>query len=216
MTTKKKPVVIETPEEIVIASDTLGKDLLTFLIQEFKALQKPWQQLSESEQNTAIDRAKSRIEHAVTAAISILFGNGCVSVIADIEGVAIKDNVKCILKVSRTNTSDAMQVLFTAHNQPCRILLASPEQYLGGMDEVTGESDQSSLPLDAPTAEDDPLIDEAIKYCRENNKASISGLQRHLQTPYNRAARIVVALEDKGIISTPDSKGTRTVFPTPE
>lgn len=216
MTKKKKPEVPEAPPEVIIASDTLGKDLVTFLLQELKAAQKPWQQMSESEQNTVIDRAKCRIDQAVTTAIAILFGNGCVSVIADIEGVAIKDNVKCILKVSRTNSSEAMHELFTAHNQPCRILLATPDAYLGGMDEIKGEADQTSLPLDIDASVDDPLTDDAIKFCRETNKASISGLQRYLKIAYNRASKIIVSLEDKGIISSPDGKGTRTVFPIPE
>ena len=217
MTKKKTAVPPEQPEEVIIASETLGKDLLAFLLQEFKAAQKPWQQMKESEQNQVIDRAKAGIESAVTAAISILFGNGCVSVIADIEGVAIKDNVKCILKVSRTNTSEAMQELFTAHNQPCRILLSSPDQYLGGMDEIKGTADQGSLPLDqtqsTPEANDDLLIPEAIKFVRESNKASIAALQRHLKIAYNRAAKIIVSLEDDGIISPADARGSRTVIP---
>ena len=35
-----------TTETESIVSDSMGKDLLSFLIQEFKAMPKPWQQLS--------------------------------------------------------------------------------------------------------------------------------------------------------------------------
>lgn len=53
-----------------------------------------------------------------------------------------------------------------------------------------GESDKTG----------DPILNEAIKIVREEGKASISMLQRKLRIGYTRAARLVDALEEQGII----------------
>ena len=46
----------------------------------------------------------------------------------------------------------------------------------------------------------DPILTDAIKIVREEGKASISMLQRKLRIGYTRAARLVDALEEQGII----------------
>lgn len=59
--------------------------------------------------------------------------------------------------------------------------------------------------------ETDPLYDEACQVVIESNKASISYVQRRLQIGYNRAARIIEAMEAAGIVS-PVSGGQRKVL----
>ncbi len=49
--------------------------------------------------------------------------------------------------------------------------------------------------------EGDPLISEAVDLVRREGRASITMLQRRLRIGYTRAARIIDALEDRGIIS---------------
>lgn len=46
----------------------------------------------------------------------------------------------------------------------------------------------------------DPIMDEAIKIVRQEGKASISMLQRKLRVGYTRAARLIDAMEEKGIV----------------
>ncbi len=46
----------------------------------------------------------------------------------------------------------------------------------------------------------DPLVHNAIEVIRTNKKASISFLQRKLQIGYNRSARIMEILEERGIV----------------
>jgi hypothetical protein len=137
----------ESEEVIIMATETIGKDLLGLVIQECKVMPKVWQQLSQFDQDMVIDRARYRIESAVRTAIGLIVSDGYTSVIADLEGVAIKDDIKATFKVSRGNPSDSMQELFSSHNQACRIILSSAAQYTGGMDEVRGESEQSELDL---------------------------------------------------------------------
>ena len=58
----------------------------------------------------------------------------------------------------------------------------------------------------------DPLYDEAVRIVSETRKASISGIQRRLKIGYNRAARMVEAMEDAGLVGALQSNGMREVL----
>ena len=59
----------------------------------------------------------------------------------------------------------------------------------------------------------DPLSDHAVRIVRANQRASISLIQRHLRVGYNRAARLLEAMEIDGLISAQASDGTRRLLP---
>lgn len=59
--------------------------------------------------------------------------------------------------------------------------------------------------------DDDPLIGEAAKLFIENGQASISVLQRRFRIGYNRAARIIDQMEQKGLIGAYEGSKPRQV-----
>ena len=63
--------------------------------------------------------------------------------------------------------------------------------------------------------EADPLYDQAVQIVTETRRASISGVQRRLKIGYNRAARLIEAMEAAGIVSTPEHNGDRSVLAPP-
>ena len=63
--------------------------------------------------------------------------------------------------------------------------------------------------------ESDPLYDEAVRVVTETRRASISGVQRRLKIGYNRAARLIEAMEAAGIVTGPEHNGDRQVIAPP-
>ena len=60
--------------------------------------------------------------------------------------------------------------------------------------------------------EDEELINKSIDLIKSTNKASTSFLQRNFQIGYNKAARIMEALEQRGVVSTPNHTGKRDIL----
>ena len=60
--------------------------------------------------------------------------------------------------------------------------------------------------------EDDELYDEAVNFVIESRRASISAVQRKFRIGYNRAARIIEAMEMVGLVSEMSSNGSREVL----
>ncbi|HQQ63111.1 MAG TPA: DNA translocase FtsK 4TM domain-containing protein [Pseudomonadales bacterium] len=60
--------------------------------------------------------------------------------------------------------------------------------------------------------EADALYDKAVAFVLESRKASISSVQRKFQIGYNRAARLVEAMEAAGVVSAMNSNGSREIL----
>ncbi|MEB3259150.1 MAG: DNA translocase FtsK, partial [Cyanobacteriota bacterium] len=85
----------------------------------------------------------------------------------------------------------------------------------GGQTPVTaGELQSAAAENEDP--ESDALYDEAVHYVLQSRRASISSVQRKLRIGYNRAARLIEAMEAAGVVSAMGSNGQREVLaPSP-
>jgi S-DNA-T family DNA segregation ATPase FtsK/SpoIIIE len=85
-----------------------------------------------------------------------------------------------------------------------------PPQYNDSiLEEPEGEDGDGGEGTDA---EADPLYDEAVAIVMKTRRASISAVQRHLRIGYNRAARLIEAMEKAGLVSAMQSNGNREVI----
>jgi S-DNA-T family DNA segregation ATPase FtsK/SpoIIIE len=65
---------------------------------------------------------------------------------------------------------------------------------------------------EAGGAEKDVLYDEAVAFVIEARRVSVSSVQRRFKIGYNRAARIVEAMETAGLVSAQQPNGNREVL----
>ncbi len=80
------------------------------------------------------------------------------------------------------------------------------------IEDITTLSSAAGEDNNISEGEEDELYNEAINIVKSEGKASTSFLQRKLQIGYNRAARIVDMMEEKGIVSKANHVGKREVL----
>jgi len=81
--------------------------------------------------------------------------------------------------------------------------------YLDELEEVIKNDDNAFENL---SEEDEALITKSIDLIISTNKASTSFLQRNFQIGYNKAARIMETLEQRGVVSEPNHVGKREIL----
>ena len=82
-------------------------------------------------------------------------------------------------------------------------------EYLNELEEIIKNNDDN---FDSLSDEDEELITKSIDLIKSTNKASTSFLQRNFQIGYNKAARIMEALEQRGVVSSPNHAGKRDIL----
>ncbi len=80
------------------------------------------------------------------------------------------------------------------------------------IEDITSVSNSSEDDGIISSVESDELYNEAINIVKSEGKASTSFLQRKLQIGYNRAARIIDMMEEKGVVSKANHVGKREVL----
>lgn len=78
-------------------------------------------------------------------------------------------------------------------------------------DNEEGARDLFGEPMD----DDDPLYDQALEIVVQSGKASASYIQRRLKIGYNRAARLVEEMEERGIVGPQNGSKPREVIHVP-
>jgi len=86
----------------------------------------------------------------------------------------------------------------------------APADYIEGL--LSGEAALETTNIVNPNAGSDELFDQAVAYILESKKTSISSLQRQLRIGYNRAANLMEALENAGVVSPADINGSRRIL----
>lgn len=78
------------------------------------------------------------------------------------------------------------------------------EILLEGVDDEDGDGEGSD--------DHDELLDDAVELVKRSGTASASFLQRHLKVGYNRAARMIETMENRGIVGPADGARPREVL----
>ncbi len=77
---------------------------------------------------------------------------------------------------------------------------------------TVGDDEGLGVEGEGASGEKDPLYDRAVEIVLKNQKASISLVQRHLSIGYNKAANLLEAMEQAGLVSPMNGRGQREIL----
>lgn len=178
---------------LILATQRPSVDVITGLIKANIPTRISFQVSSKVDSRTVLDQQGAEQ----------LLGNGDMLYLAPGSGVPIRvhgafvsdDEVQRV--VDNLKRKQSPQYVFDAKS----VKLPS-DPVLDGMGFSDGDSDP----------EKDALYDQAVAIVLETRRASASGIQRRLKIGYNRAARLMEAMEKAGLVSTMDSNGNRDIL----
>ena len=125
------------------AASGLAAQVTETLLDEIRALDKPWHQIPEAQQAVAIARLSDRVANAMTNAVSVLAAKGHKGVICNLFSVTFKDGVRGIITVGPG--SDMRHELADYATKDCVLVLADPAVFMEGLENVKPDADQPNL-----------------------------------------------------------------------
>ena len=80
------------------------------------------------------------------------------------------------------------------------------------IDDIVEENIENTSETNIEGGSEDTLFNQAVAIVTKDKRVSISYVQRKLQIGYNRAARIIEEMEERGIVSAPNNQGKRELL----
>lgn len=189
-------------------------NLTNAFIEEIKNMPQAWEKTSEDGQDEIIERCRNRAEHHIRNIAAAIMGRNYERCTAIVDTVTHKDECKVVLKTH--DVEGGLMFAQRAGGQSVVVVFTDDKEYLnGGAGMPKKDKKQPDLLEAAEEAgenSDDPLYGQAVDLVIAGGKVSIDLLQREIKIGYNRAARLIDAMESDGIISTADESGQRTVL----
>lgn len=139
-----------------MAAEEMGKKLLESLIGVVQSIKRPWNEMTQSEQDDAIGKMRFAVKVATTQAVRLIGSNGATHVVGTLDQITIKDGVKAVVQIGKN--AENLTELFEAQGGEVMIV-CSRQDYLNGINEVKGEPDQGSFEMEEPAVESLPAID---------------------------------------------------------
>ena len=131
----------KTVEEL--ATETLSGDIRDALLTHIRSMETPWSKMSEKAQSDKIYAISNAAENLVRRAVKIIAAQGNEPMFGRIAKFTVKDEIKAELVAS----SSVQNIEKVAENisQPCIIIFANPEQFIGEKTEAKPDPDQPAL-----------------------------------------------------------------------
>lgn len=115
--------------------------------------------------------------------------------------------------IPQINESQLENFALALHSERSMTFLEQPNLFDQTLDKEGGAGETTEEQADVEDGlENDPLYEPAAKHVVESKNTSISNLQRRYKIGYNRAARLIEAMETLGIVSEMSTNGERTVL----
>ena len=95
-----------------IAAEEMGKKLLESLIGVVQSIKRPWVEMTQYEQDDAIEKMRYAVKVATTQAVRLIGSSGATHVVGTLDQITIKDGVKTVVQTGPTAAT--LPALFAA------------------------------------------------------------------------------------------------------
>jgi hypothetical protein len=189
--------VADVDGAIEVASETMLGDLTKFVLEEIRAIPDVWQKLPEMKMQIVIDRVEKRCRKMIDEMVRLVSTGDAPSIVATLESVTMKDELKATLKMSRG--AERRHELVDA--QGSQVLVVMPRAFDGGAGTVKPDPLQIQLTLgdDAAARElqviadkfsPEPVVNEAtLRSEAEKLAEHIAIVAKGTKRPYSEIAR---------------------------
>lgn len=200
--------------------DTLSGDLRDAMLMQFRDVNTAWSAMSEERQRELGAAMELAAKDLVRKAVRLLTDHSfarCVVQLGEIKIVG-GDKSRIEGKIVAHNVSENREVLGDHVNTTVQLVCIDSTEFMGERGPANVDPDQPDLPgTDGGEADPaDPVPSDMMRKARDvilkEQTASTSLVQRRLAIGYNKAARIMEALEEEGFVSAPDAEGKRTII----
>ncbi len=113
------------------------------------------------------------------------------------------------------NIPTRIQGTFISEEEIKKVVDHTVEQQKARYDEtllMTEEELRATTMIDEQGADEEPLYNEIVEFVIKNNRASISLIQRQFRIGYNRAARVMDLMEERGIVGPSNGPRPREIL----
>jgi len=126
-------------------TDSMGTFLMKVLREEITNLRTMWAVTPAQQQQEILDRMADHVDSAVKMGARKIIAAGIPSITATLQQITVKDGVKATLIFDKAE--DALDALTHRVGSSVVLVLADPEAYAEGVDQLEADADQNSLPL---------------------------------------------------------------------
>ncbi len=203
-------VVIDELADLMMVSPADVEDAIIRLAQKSRAV---GIHLVLATQSPRVDVITGMIKANVPSRIAFAVSSQTDSrVILDVNGAeALLGQGDMLYKPLGTSKLMRIQGAYISEDETRKIVEACRKQ-----GEPTFEEELLELPSDVESeqldADEDPVLNDAIRLVAQHQTASVSLLQRRLRVGYTRAGRLIDMLERRGIVSGYEGSKARTVL----
>ena len=206
-------VVIDELADLMMVSPAEVEDTIIRLAQKSRAV---GIHLVLATQSPRVDVITGMIKANVPSRIAFAVSSQTDSrVILDMNGAeALLGEGDMLYKPLGTSKLQRVQGAFISEAETAQIVAACRRQAEPSFEEELLETAPESADPGSLDADDDPVLEDAIRLVAQHQTASVSLLQRRLRVGYTRAGRLIDMLERRGIVSGYEGSKARKVLIT--
>jgi DNA segregation ATPase FtsK/SpoIIIE, S-DNA-T family len=206
-------VVIDELADLMMVSPAEVEDTIIRLAQKSRAV---GIHLVLATQSPRVDVITGMIKANVPSRIAFAVSSQTDSrVILDMNGAeALLGEGDMLYKPLGTSKLQRVQGAYISESETAQIVAACRRQAEPSFEEELLETGPESADSGSLNADDDPVLEDAIRLVAQHQTASVSLLQRRLRVGYTRAGRLIDMLERRGIVSGYEGSKARKVLIT--